>query len=102
MNVELDKEDLKKSERVAMRLTPLVKKQLERAAAIEGRSLTDFVVAAALDAARSTIERTHVIRLTLRDSERFMEALRNPPEPSEAWAEAAALHAEAVKKKQRG
>ena len=101
MNVELDKDDLKKSERFAMRLTPLVKKQLEHAAAIEGRSVTDFVVAAALDAARSTIERTHIIRLTLRDSERFLAALANPPEPNEALREAAALHRAAVEKLQK-
>ncbi len=101
MNVELDKDDLKKSERLAMRLTPLVRKQLEHAAAIEGRSLTDFVIAAALDAARSTIERTHIIRLTLRDSERFLAALANPPEPNEALREAAALHRAAVEKLQK-
>ena len=98
MNVELNDSDIKKSERVAVRLTPEVKRQLEYAAAIEGRSLTDFVVAAALEAARSSIERTHIIRLSMRDSERFLAALANPPEPNEAWAEAAALHAAALAK----
>lgn len=98
MNVELKDTELKKSERVAMRLSPEVKKQLEYAAAIEGRSLTDFIVAAALEAARSTVERSHIIRLSIRDSERFLAALANPPEPNEKWAKAAALHAAAVAK----
>lgn len=101
MNVELNDSELKKSERVAMRLTPLVKQQLERAAIIEGRSLTDFVVAAALEAARSTIERTHVIRLSMRDSDRFLAALANPPDPNDALRKAAALHKATVEKLQK-
>lgn len=57
---------------------------LKRAAEIQGRTLTDFVVSAARDAAHRTIEETDVIRLTVEDQKRFLEALLNPPEPTPA------------------
>ena len=56
---------------------------LKRAAEIEGRTLTDFVVAAAHEAAKRTIEDNEVIRLSV-DSRRFADALVNPPEPAPA------------------
>jgi len=57
---------------------------LKRAAEIEGRTLTDFVVAAAHEAAKRTIEDNEVIRLAVEDSRRFADALVNPPEPAPA------------------
>jgi uncharacterized protein (DUF1778 family) len=55
-----------------------------RAAEIEGRSLTDFVVSAARDAARRTIEQTEILRLSAEDQRRIAEALLNPAAPSPA------------------
>jgi uncharacterized protein (DUF1778 family) len=62
---------------------------LERAAALEGRSLTDFVVASAHAAALETIERHEVIALTARDSLAFTQALMHPSAPND-WLRAAA------------
>lgn len=44
-------------ERLEARISPEQKALLERAAALEGRSLTDFVVASAQAAAHETIRR---------------------------------------------
>ena len=49
------------------------------AAEIQGRSVSDFVVAAAQEAAHRTIEETQIIRLSVEDQEAFAEAILNPP-----------------------
>lgn len=48
---------------------------LKRAAQIEGRSLTDFVVTAAREAAMRVIDKASVIRLSVADQQRFGDAL---------------------------
>lgn len=65
---------------------------LKRAAEIEGRTLTDFVVAAASKAARQTIEQTDLIKLSVEDQQRFAEALINPPPLVPAMERAIARH----------
>src|SRR6188472_4444333 len=70
--------------RLEARLPTEVMAMLKRAAEIEGRTLTDFVVAAAHAAAKRTIEETEVVRLSVEDSRRFADALLNPPEPTSA------------------
>jgi uncharacterized protein (DUF1778 family) len=65
--------------RLEARLPADVHALLKRAAEIEGRSLTDFVVAAASAAARKTIEDVGMIRLSVDDQQAFAEALINPP-----------------------
>jgi uncharacterized protein (DUF1778 family) len=57
---------------------------LKRAAELEGRSLTDFVVSAARDAAYRTIEQVELIRLSVQDQRRVAEAILHPPEPTPA------------------
>ena len=65
--------------RLEARLPGDVHALLKRAAEIEGRSLTDFVVAAASAAARKTIEEAGMIRLSAEDQQAFAEALISPP-----------------------
>ncbi len=60
--------------RLEARVTPDVHASLKRAAEIEGRTLTDFVVAAASAAARRTIEQAQIIRLDA-ESSAFVAAL---------------------------
>ncbi len=61
---------------------------LKRAAEIEGRTLTDFVVSAAREAACRTIEESEIIRLSINDQRQIAEALLNPPEPTPALKKA--------------
>jgi uncharacterized protein (DUF1778 family) len=65
---------------------------LKRAAELEGRTLTDFVVAAASAAARRTIEDAEMIRLSVEDQQRFAEALIAPPPLAPAMQRAIARH----------
>ncbi len=80
------KEEAKQSklERLEARLTREQKELLLQAAELEGRTLTDFVVSSAQAAALRTIQEHTLITLTKRDSEAFVEALLNPPEPEGA------------------
>lgn len=75
--------------RLEARLPNEVMARLKRAAEIQGRTLTDFVVAAADEAACRTIEQTEIIHLSLEDQRQLAEAILNPPEPNEALKNAA-------------
>jgi len=70
---------------------------VRRAAEIQGRSISDFVVAAALEAASRTIEEAQIIRLSLEDQRAFAEAILNPPPPSAALLRAAEAHRALIK-----
>ena len=78
------------SARLEARLPVDVHALLKRAAEIEGRTLTDFVVAAA--SAAETIEDAEMIRLSVADQERFAEALINPPPLAPAMQKAIQRH----------
>lgn len=77
-----------KTARIEARISALGLDMVKRAAEIQGRSVSDFVVEAAEAAAKKAIEDMHVIRLTLEDQKRFAEALLNPPEPGPALRKA--------------
>ena len=79
-------------ERLEARITADQKALLQRAAALEGRSITDFAVSSAQAAAEETIRRHEVITLTARDSAAFVEAVMNPPAPNERLRDAARRH----------
>ncbi|BEV15907.1 DUF1778 domain-containing protein [Herbaspirillum sp. DW155] len=78
--------------RLEARISPELQQLLKRAAEIEGRTLTDFVVAAVQEAAQRAIEQAEVIRLSLEDQQRFADALLSPPPPSAALRRAMARH----------
>jgi uncharacterized protein (DUF1778 family) len=71
-----------RDERLEARISRDQKALFQRAAELQGRTLTDFVVASAHDAAIRVIEETQTIRLSARDSLAFAEALLNPREPN--------------------
>jgi uncharacterized protein (DUF1778 family) len=54
----------------------------KRAAEIQGRTMTDFVVSAVQEPAQRATEQAEVIRLSQADSQRFTEALLSPPPPT--------------------
>ncbi|MBZ4220478.1 MAG: DUF1778 domain-containing protein [Chlorobium sp.] len=79
--------------RLEARITRNVHAQIKRAAEIQGRTVTDFVVYAALEAATKAIEENSVIQLSLEGQLAFAEALLNPPEPNAALRRAFESHA---------
>ena len=82
--------------RLEARLPASVYALLKRAAELQGRSLTDFVVSAAQNAAQRVIEDDSIIRLSAEDQARFAQALLNPPVPNAALERALQRHADHV------
>jgi uncharacterized protein (DUF1778 family) len=66
------------------RITEEQKAMIERAAAYEGRTVTDFVVHALASAAKSVVDANEVTRLTPAESLAFVKKLLNPPRPNAA------------------
>ncbi len=67
-----------RAERLEARVTAEQKSQIERAAALQGRSVTDFVLTSVQEAARRAIEDHARLALSIRDSEAFVDALLSP------------------------
>jgi uncharacterized protein (DUF1778 family) len=87
-----------KVERFEARIRPEDKRTLERAAALSGRKLSDFVMSAARSAARKMIRRYDGMVLTdSRDREAFVNAMLAPPAPNAKLRAAAARYLEATK-----
>lgn len=84
-------------ERLNARVSSETKALFQKAASIQGSSVTDFVVNSALDAAKRTIRENEFVELTLRDRTAFVEALLNPPAPNAKLRDAMAQHAQLVK-----
>jgi len=71
-----------KDTRLELRMTGRHRKLLEQAAALEGCSTPQFVLSQAIAAAQSVLERQHVIEMSQRDYERFLQALERTEEPT--------------------
>lgn len=78
-----------KTERLEARVTPEQKELFQHAADIQGRNLTDFLISSARNAAIQAIQEHDTMILSMRDREVFVEALLNPPVPSEKLRSAA-------------
>lgn len=72
-----------KPERLEARVTAEQKQLLQKAADLQGRSLTDFIVSAAYQAATQTVLQSQILELSLQDREAFAAAVLNPPAPNE-------------------
>jgi len=75
--------------RIEARVSAKQKRLFERAAEIEGVTLTDFAITSMQRAATSVVEEYTRIELSERNQRAFVEALTNPPEPNQALREAA-------------
>lgn len=67
-----------RAQRLEARVTAEQKTLIEQAAALQGRTVTDFVLTSVQDAARRTIEDHRQLELSVRDSRAFVDALLNP------------------------
>lgn len=85
-----------RGERLEARVTAAQKRLIERAAALQGRSVTDFVLASVQDAALRAIEEHQRIDLSLRDSEAFVQALTDSPPVNDRLRETVRRYREAT------
>ncbi|MFP4008336.1 MAG: DUF1778 domain-containing protein [Spirulinaceae cyanobacterium] len=79
----------KSTARLEARISPETKALLQKAADLEGRSLTDFVVSSVQAEAYRVIQKHQMLKLNREDSEAFVDALLNPPKPNDALQSAA-------------
>ena len=86
----------KKVERLEARVSPEAKALCQRAADLQGRTLTDFVVHSAVEAANRTIRETEFVELSRRDRLAFVEALLNAPAPNKRLQQAMQRHDQMV------
>lgn len=70
-----------KTARLEARITEEQKELFTKAAALVGRSLSDFVVTCVSETAARTVREHEVMTLSVRDREIFVSALLNPPKP---------------------
>ena len=83
------KDSAARSARLEARISKTQKMLIERAAELRGQSVTDFVRDSLQNAAQKAVEEHNVIRLTIEEQRRFVEALLNPPPPNAALKTAA-------------
>jgi len=81
-----------KAERIEARITRAQKQMLQRAAEIDGRTLTDFILNSAQAAARQIIHQHELLLLRDKDREIFINALLKPPAPNAKLRRAARRH----------
>lgn len=82
--------------RLEARITQATHSRIKLAAEIQGRTVTDFVVHATLEAATRAIEENFVVQLSVEGQQTFAEALLNPPEPNDAMRRAFERHSALV------
>lgn len=78
-----------KAYRFDARLNQTQKLLLQRAADLEGRTMTDFVLHSAEVAAAKTIEERAMVIMTVRETESIVEMLLSPQEPGPVLRRAA-------------
>ena len=83
-----------RSERLEARISREQKRLLAKAAALEGRSLSDFVISSAQEAARKTLREHEILVLGAQDQEAFVAALLDDTPPGETLRNAARRYME--------
>jgi uncharacterized protein (DUF1778 family) len=79
-------------ERITARLPRSTRSIIERAAAIYGASINQFIVQAAVERANEVLQSMEALQLSSRDAQTFLNALENPPEPSQELLDAVHAH----------
>ncbi len=69
--------------RLELRIAVRHKELIERAAALQGCSTTQFVVSQAVAAAETVLEKQHALAMSQRDFQRFVKAVEATEEPTE-------------------
>jgi uncharacterized protein (DUF1778 family) len=81
-----------KDDRLQVRLDVVSKGLLQRAASYRRKTVSQFVLASALEEAEKVIRENEVVSLSRADWAIFFDALTNPPPPNAALRKAFAKH----------
>lgn len=78
-----------KTARLEARVSADEKKLFQQAAALQGQSMTEFLVNSMYDAAKRTVQEHEMMELSARDRKAFVSALLKPPAPGKRLKKAA-------------
>jgi len=84
------------TERLEARVPLPIKCLIDRAAALEGRSLTDYVIATLERHAVKVVHEHEILQLSTADSHAFARAMISAPKPNRKLRGILAAHAKAV------
>ena len=82
----------RKTTRIEARISPDSLAVVKRAAELQGRSISDFVVTAAQEAAQKAVADAQIMRLSVEDQRALAASIINPPRPTPALRRAKAAH----------
>lgn len=85
-----------KDDRLQVRLDADAKRMLQRAASYRRKTVSQFVLATALDEAEKVIRENEAVTLSGADWKAFYDALTNPPAPNAALRKAFARYRKAA------
>lgn len=83
---------------ISLRLQHSAKSKIERAARLDGKNVSQFIIASALKRAEKTIQEHEVVTLNARESEVFFNALAKPVRFNKALREALESHNQIMNK----
>ncbi len=89
MGARISSREIGRTDRLEARIPARLKVMLQRAAALQGQSLTDFVLSSTTEAARRIIRQNDLLDLSRRDQVALARALLEPPAATRALARAA-------------
>jgi len=84
--------------RLEARISRDLHAKIKRAAELQGRTMTDFVISTMYDAAQQTIEQAEIMQLSVADQHCFAEAFLSPPDMNPALQQAFSRHSELLEK----
>lgn len=84
------------TERLEARVPQPIKSLIGRAAALEGRSITDYVIATLERDAVKVVREHEILQLSTADSQAFARAMITPPKPNRALKGILSRHAQTV------
>lgn len=91
-----DTQETARSARLEARVSAHQKRLLQQAAALSGRTLSEFVVTSAQEAAQRVIDEHEIIRLSRADQVAFVRAVLEPAAPNEHLQRAAQTYRQRV------
>jgi len=83
--------------RIGARISPELHQMFKRAADIQGRTLTDFLITSAREAALRAIKENDIISLSLKDQEKIADSLLIPYEINSSLHKAIRNHNDLIK-----
>jgi len=84
--------EAQRTARVEARIAPDALELIRRAAELQGRSISDFMVAAAQEAAQRAVAEIEILRLSRQAQEQFAALILDPPEATAALVRAFERH----------